>query len=114
RDRKWYQSRGALETYQQAMRHWKVSVKCLRDHSNLTQEEVAFLDDVCAETSIPALFWEDIEFWENADRSNPGYFTLPSLNDPGSTVTLRGGPFPSIVIPTVQDRGLIEGMQGFP
>jgi hypothetical protein len=106
RERRWHQSRDARATYQEAMRHWKVSVKCVRGQK-LTQEDVEFLNDVYAQTAIPR------PFWENADDSNPGYFTLPSLNNPGSTVTVRGGPFPSIVIPGVEDRGYIEGMGGF-
>ena len=48
------------------------------------------------------------------DSVGPAYFTLPSLNQPGSRVTLRGGPFPPFSNPTLQERGLLTGMAQVP
>src|SRR5262249_44507220 len=60
------------------------------------------------DTSIP-----DATFWESDPGDSPGKFTLPSLNSPGSKVSLWGGPFPAVSIPGVPERGFIRGMARF-
>jgi len=94
----------------QAAQHWRLSIKSFNDHSKLSPEECGILQDAHAQTSIPNSTWA-------ADPGHcvgPGYFTLPSLNHPGSRVTLRGGPFPVISFPGLEERGFVRGMNGVP
>ena len=110
-ERKWYRSRDARELYMQAAQHWRLSVKSFNDDSKLSPEECGVLRDAHAETSIPdATFWNS----DSGDSVGPGYITLPSLNHPGSRVTLRGGPFPVISFPGLEERGFVRGMNGVP
>src|SRR6266567_7900884 len=109
-ERKWYRSRDARELYMQAAQHWRLSIKSFNDHSKLSPEECGILQDAHAQTSIPNSTWAA----DPGDCVGPGYFTLPSLNHPGSRVTLRGGPFPVISFPGLEERGFVRGMNGVP
>jgi hypothetical protein len=131
-ERKWYRSRDERKQYVQAMRHWQLSVQAYNDPWRLSPEDKETLDRVRAETSIPnATFWdpeqrfselsiedpdeidpEQEHVWLPKLDESPGSFTLPSLNRPGSKVTLRGGPFIALSVP--EERGFIRGMGRFP
>jgi hypothetical protein len=137
--RSWYRSRDERKQYLQAMRHWQLSLQAYNDPWRLSPEDKEALDRVRAETSIPnATFWESDQRFSELSRGDPdeidpgedphdprqehvwlpkldespGSFTLPSLNRPGSKVTLRGGPFIALSVP--QERGFIRGMGRFP
>jgi hypothetical protein len=93
----------------QALRHWQLSVQTFNDHHRLSPEEGQILKRAFDETSIP-----NATFWESDPGDSPAQFTLPSLNSPGSKVTLRGGPFTAFSIPGVPETGFIRGMARFP
>jgi hypothetical protein len=109
RERKWYLSRDEREQYLKAAQHWKLSVEALNDITQLLPEDHAILEIAFEDTQVPNATW-----WHPEPRDGQHYFTLPSLNDPGSQVTLRGGPFPPYSDPRLQERGLLTGMQRVP
>jgi hypothetical protein len=74
--------------YLQAARHWLLSIKAMNDHTDLTPEEVSFLEERHRATFLPRA-----TFWENT-KSPPDYVALPSINQPGrKTVLLANAMF---------------------
>lgn len=68
----WHRDREARDEYLIAARHWRLSVKAVNNHADLTPEEVAFLDDRHDHTGLPrATFW--------GACGAPHYLALPAL-----------------------------------
>jgi hypothetical protein len=76
----WESSRENRNEYLQAARHRLLSIKAINDDTSLTSEEVCFLEERHAATSLP-----DASFWKQ-DYIGPHYVALPSLNHGGETV----------------------------
>jgi hypothetical protein len=100
----WDSRRDIRNEYLQAARHWLLSIKVINDHTELTQDEVAFLEERHAATSLPrATFWDDT-------KRPPHYVALPSLNQPGGETVLQL----NAVLRLRDERGLLSGTDDTP
>jgi hypothetical protein len=100
----WDSRRENRNEYLQAARHWLLSIKAMNDLTDLTAEEVSFLEERHAATSLPrATFWEDT-------KRPPDYVALPSINRPGGKTILQV----NALIRTRDNRGLLSGTDDTP
>ena len=98
----WHRGQEIRKDYLEAARHWLLSIKAMNNHTDLSPEEVAYLEERHVETSLPrATFW-DVD-------TGPHYVALPSLNWPGKTI-LRVNPWLRIR----DERGLLSGTEDIP
>jgi hypothetical protein len=89
--------------YLEAARHWLLSIKAMNDHTDLSTDEVSFLEERHAATSLPRA-----TFWENA--AGPHYVALPSINEPGRETILQVNG----LIRLRDKRGLLSGTDDIP
>jgi hypothetical protein len=101
----WYGGTEIREKYLQAARHWTLSIAAMNDPTRLTSEEVAFLEERHAATSLPYA-----TFWTGEHDNGPHYVVLPSINRPGAQSTLRVNPW----LLTHNSRGLLSATEDIP
>jgi hypothetical protein len=91
--------------YLEAARHWLLSIKVMNDHTDLTREEVSFLEERQAATSLPRA-----TYWEEDSKRPPDFVALPSINHPGRKTV----PQVNALIRTRDNRGLLSGTDDTP
>ena len=98
----WHREQETRKDYLEVARHWLLSIKAMNNHEDLSPDEVAYLEERYAATSLPrAMFWD-----VDAGRH---YVALPSLNQPGGETILRVTP-----LRLRDQRGLLSGSEGIP
>ena len=91
--------------YLEAAHHWLLSIKAMNDHTDLTREEVSFLEERQAATSLPRA-----TYWMEDCKRPPDFVALPSINQPGRETVLQV----NALIRCRDKRGLLSGTDDTP